>query len=123
MWLSVFLSHFESSTALSAWAEQYKAPVLVTQLRSPAAEFLEHLLESDCTDYNSLVTALESRIGDSYLRLLHLTELQHVRQDKYSLPELAAHVEHFSWKALAGCPSSTAGGFSTTQAFRDAIMQ
>lgn len=36
---SVFLRQFESAAALCAWPEQHKARILVTQLRSPAAEF------------------------------------------------------------------------------------
>ncbi|KAH6943840.1 hypothetical protein HPB50_000157 [Hyalomma asiaticum] len=105
---------FESTAALCASPEQHKARILVTQLRSPAAEFLEHLPASDCTDYVSLVAALDSRCGDSHLR--HL-ELQHVQQGKYSLQELAAHVERLSWKALACCPNSTAD-FIATQTFK-----
>ncbi|KAH6944393.1 hypothetical protein HPB50_002905 [Hyalomma asiaticum] len=46
---SVFLRQFESAAALCAWPETHKARILVTQLRSPAAEFLEHLPASDCT--------------------------------------------------------------------------
>ncbi|KAH6946666.1 hypothetical protein HPB50_014428 [Hyalomma asiaticum] len=36
------------------------ARILGTQLRSPAAKFLEHLLASDCVDYDGLVVALGS---------------------------------------------------------------
>ncbi|KAH6919887.1 hypothetical protein HPB50_029125 [Hyalomma asiaticum] len=87
---------FESAAALCAWPEEHNARILLTQLRPPAAEFLGHLPVSNCTDYDSLVEALETRYGDSDLRHFHLTELQDVRQGKYSLQERAAHVERFS---------------------------
>ncbi|KAH6919774.1 hypothetical protein HPB50_029238 [Hyalomma asiaticum] len=117
---SAFRRQFESAAALCAWPEEHNARILLTQLRSPAAEFLGHLPVSDCTDYASLFAALETRYGDSDLRHFHLTELKDVRQGTYSLQERAAHVERFSWKALAGYPNSAAE-FITTQTFIDAI--
>ncbi|KAH6923474.1 hypothetical protein HPB50_001295 [Hyalomma asiaticum] len=92
----------------------------LTQHQTPAAKSLEHLPAPDCTEYDSLVAGLESRYGDSHLGHLHLTELQYVRQGKYTLQEHAAHVERWSWKAAASCPNSTAG-FIATHTFKDAI--
>ncbi|KAL1441908.1 hypothetical protein MTO96_008176 [Rhipicephalus appendiculatus] len=117
---AAFLVQFESVAALNGWTVQDKAQVLVVQLRAAAAEYLEYIPQVIRSNYEALVSALESRFGDHHLLQLYLTQLKHVRQGRRDLQELAAHVDSLSWKALSGCPTATMD-LIAANAFVDAI--
>ncbi|KAH7951826.1 hypothetical protein HPB52_013438 [Rhipicephalus sanguineus] len=80
---------------------QDKAQVLVLQLRHAAAEYLEYIPQAIRSNYEALVSALESRYGDRHLLQLYLTQLKHVRQGRRDLQELAAHVDSLARKAFS----------------------
>ncbi|KAH8040090.1 hypothetical protein HPB51_009346 [Rhipicephalus microplus] len=83
--------------ALNGWTVQNKA-----QLRGAAVEYLEYIPQIVRSNYEALVSALETRFGDSHLLQLCLTQWKHVRQGHRGLQELAASVNSLSRKALSG---------------------
>ncbi|KAL1474127.1 hypothetical protein MTO96_038217 [Rhipicephalus appendiculatus] len=117
---AAFLVQFESVATLNGWTVQDKAQVLVVQLRAAAAEYLEYIPQVIRSNYEALVSALESRFGDHHLLQLYLAQLKHVRQGRQDLQELAAHVDSLSRKALSGCPTATMD-LIAANAFVDAI--
>ncbi|KAH6932903.1 hypothetical protein HPB50_010633 [Hyalomma asiaticum] len=62
--------HFDCVAVLHSWSPCHKAQVLVAQIRSAAAEFLESPPASYCLDYERVILALESRYGDAHLQHL-----------------------------------------------------
>ncbi|KAH8037856.1 hypothetical protein HPB51_018344 [Rhipicephalus microplus] len=116
---AAFLVQFESVVALNDWEVQNEAQALVVQLCGAAVEYLEYSPQVVHSNYKALVSALESRFGDSLLQL-YLTQLKHVRQGRGDLQELAAHVDSLSLKALSGCPTATMD-LIAANAFVDAI--
>ncbi|KAH7976694.1 hypothetical protein HPB52_018308 [Rhipicephalus sanguineus] len=117
---AAFLVQFESVATLNGWTVQDKAQVLVLQLRHAAAEYLEYIPQAIRSNYEALVSALESRYGDRHLLQLYLTQLKHVRQGRRDLQELAAHVDSLARKAFSGCPTATMD-LIAANAFVDAI--
>ncbi|KAH7968321.1 hypothetical protein HPB52_007711 [Rhipicephalus sanguineus] len=117
---AAFLVQFESVATLNGWTVQDKAQVLVLQLRDAVAEYLEYIPEGIRSNYEALMSALESRFGDRHLLQLYLTQMKHVRQGRRDLQELAAHVDSLSRKALWGCPTATMDLIGVN-AFVDAI--
>ncbi|KAH7939231.1 hypothetical protein HPB52_009084 [Rhipicephalus sanguineus] len=102
---AAFLVQFESVATLNGWTVQDKAHAV--QLRDAAAEYLEYIPQGIRSNYEALVSPIESRFGDRHLLQLYLTQLKHVRQGRRYLQELAAHVDSLSRKALSGCPTAT----------------
>ncbi|KAH7977000.1 hypothetical protein HPB52_022810 [Rhipicephalus sanguineus] len=117
---AAFLVQFESVATLNGWTVQDKAQVLVLQLRHDAAEYFEYIPRAIRSNYEALVSALESRYGDRHLVQLYLTQLKRVRQGRRDLQELAAHVNSLSRKAFSGCPTATMD-LIAANAFVDAI--
>ncbi|KAH8032905.1 hypothetical protein HPB51_003689 [Rhipicephalus microplus] len=68
------------------------------------AEYIPQVVRSN---YEALVSVLETRFAGSHLLQLYLTELKHVRQGHRDLQELAAHVDSLSRKVLLDCPTAT----------------
>ncbi|KAH8021974.1 hypothetical protein HPB51_019618 [Rhipicephalus microplus] len=103
---AAFLVQFEFIAALNGWTFQNKAQALV-QLRGALVEYPEYIPQVLRSNYEALVSALETMFGDSHLLQLYLTQLKHVQQGHRDFQELAAHVGRLSRKALLGFPTAT----------------
>lgn len=72
---SVFCRQFDCVAVLHSWPPCHKAQVLVAQICSAATEFLESPPggggASYCSDYERVISALESRYGDAHLQHLY----------------------------------------------------
>lgn len=73
LWES-YLAQFEITAQLNGWSDQQKAAFLATSLTGPALNVLSNLPSDRRDDYQTLVSALESRFGTA-----HRTELSRVR--------------------------------------------
>ncbi|KAH8025460.1 hypothetical protein HPB51_008375 [Rhipicephalus microplus] len=76
--VSSILVQFESVAVRNGRTVQNKAQALV-QLYGAAVEYLEYIPQAVCSNYEALVSALETRFGNSHLLQLYFTQLKHVR--------------------------------------------
>ncbi|KAL1473340.1 hypothetical protein MTO96_022363 [Rhipicephalus appendiculatus] len=117
---AAFRIQFQSVASFNCWTSEEKLLVLVSQLRSTAAEVLNCLPCVGRSTYNDLVCALEARFGNAPFRSAYIAQLRTLHQGQATLRDLADTVERLSCKALAGC-SATTLDLITTQTFVDAI--
>ena len=79
---------------MSQWSDAEKAAYLAISLRGPAATVLTNLPRDQHQNYESLVSALETRFGTAHQTELNCVRLKtRTRHQEESLAELAEDIE------------------------------
>lgn len=93
----VYLAQFERIAVFNGWSLERRAAHLTAALRGPALDVLSCVSDECSFSYQSLVSSLEQRFGDTHQGELHRTELRtRVRRARETLRELAMDVERLT---------------------------
>ncbi len=88
---------FEMLAQLNGWSKTEKATYLAVSLRGSALTILTNLPPEQCSEYTSLLSALDNRFGTAHQTELNRVKLRNrTRKREESLPELAEDIKRLS---------------------------
>ena len=101
-----YLTQFQMLAQINGWTDAQKATYLAVSLKGPALTVLSNLPAGQLYNFQSLVSALDTRFGSAHQAELYRMRLKNrARSREESLPELAEDIERLTRLAY---PNATA---------------
>ena len=117
-----YITQFQIVAEINQWEDAEKAAFLATSLRGQALTVLSNLPPESRKNFQSLLTALESRFGNKRQSELHRMKLRNrIRRRDETLPEVAEDIERLARLAYPDAPVDVLETLTKDQ-FIDALI-